>query len=53
MTNTALQLNTNSDENGFMAFWKILNDFAKSHDLPEVLYGEARDWFAEFKSLRQ
>ena len=34
----------------FLPFWKILNDFAKSNGLPEVLYGEARDWFSEFSS---
>jgi hypothetical protein len=31
----------------FMLFWKSLNDFAQSHGLPEVLYGEARGWFAQ------
>lgn len=29
----------------FMAFWKSLNDFAESRELPPVLYGEAKDLF--------
>jgi hypothetical protein len=33
----------------FMSFWKILNEFAKSHGLPEVLHREARDWFLEYQ----
>jgi len=31
----------------FLRFWKVLNDFQRSQGLPEVLYGEARGWFAQ------
>lgn len=31
----------------FMAFWKVANDILKSHNLPEMAYGEARDWFRQ------
>lgn len=31
----------------FLRFWKTLNDFQRSQNLPEVLYGEARGWFAQ------
>ena len=34
----------------FMPFWKALNDFAKSRDLTEVLYGEASDRFEEMRA---
>lgn len=34
----------------FMDFWKILNDFAKSRGLSEILYREARDWFLEYQA---
>lgn len=27
----------------FMKFWKVTNDILKSHGLPQMLYGEARD----------
>jgi hypothetical protein len=37
---------TRSD--AFMAFWKTLNEFARSHGLPDVLYGEARGWFNQY-----
>lgn len=33
----------------FMTFWKTLNAFAKSHGLPEVLYGEARGYYREYR----
>lgn len=35
---------TNTD---FMQFWSVINQILRSHDLPEMLYGEARDYFYE------
>jgi hypothetical protein len=29
----------------FMAFWKSVNDILRSRELPEMFYGEARDWW--------
>ena len=31
----------------FMRFWKTINDVLKSRNLPDMLYGEARDWYHE------
>jgi hypothetical protein len=31
----------------FMRFWKTVNDVLKSRNLPQMLYGEARDWYHE------
>ena len=31
----------------FMRFWKSVNDILKSRNLPDMLYGEARDWYNE------
>jgi len=31
----------------FMKWWKTTNDILRSHGLPEMLYGEARCWFAQ------
>ncbi len=33
----------------FMRFWRALIGFAASNGLPEPRFGEARDWFEEFK----
>lgn len=33
----------------FMTFWKTLNSVLKSHGLPEMLYGEARDWWKDYR----
>jgi len=32
----------------FMHFWNIVNQILRSRGLPDMLYGEARDYFAEF-----
>ena len=31
----------------FLLFWKSVNDILRSRSLPEMLYGEARDWYNE------
>lgn len=31
----------------FMRFWKLLNDIMRSREQPELLYGEAKDWWAQ------
>ena len=33
----------------FLTFWKTLNDVLRARDLPEMLYGEARGWFADYR----
>ena len=33
----------------FMRFWKTVNDILKSRNLPEMLYGEAKDWHNEHR----
>ena len=38
---------------GFMAFWKTVNAILKSHSLPEMLYGEARDWWAQCEGWKE
>jgi hypothetical protein len=29
----------------FVQFWKLINDILRSRGLPDMLYGEARDWW--------
>jgi len=41
-----------TERNDFMAFWGTLNEFAKINGLDEVLYRDARDYYAEFNRLR-
>jgi hypothetical protein len=31
----------------FIEFWAAINAILKSRGLPEMLYGEARDWYRE------
>lgn len=31
----------------FMRFWEAVNAILRSRGQPEMLYGEARDWYAE------
>lgn len=33
----------------FLTFWKTLNDVLRSRGQPEMLYGEARGWFADYR----
>ncbi len=33
----------------FMNFWKLLNDLMRSREQPELLYGEAKDWWAQLR----
>lgn len=33
----------------FMEFWKLLNDLMRSQGQPELLYGEARGWWAQYQ----
>jgi hypothetical protein len=32
----------------FMSFWLLTNRILASHGLPEMLYGEARDWWKDY-----
>jgi hypothetical protein len=32
----------------FLRFWQIMNKLMKSRDLPELLYGEAKEWYTEY-----
>ncbi len=34
----------------FMSFWKLLNDLMRSREQPELLYGEAKGWWAEHQA---
>ncbi len=31
----------------FLQFWNTINQVLKSRGLPEMLYGEARDWWRD------
>ena len=31
----------------FIRFWNTVNQILRSHDLPEMHYGEARDWWQQ------
>lgn len=31
----------------FLKFWNTMNQILQSHGLPEMLYGEARDWWQQ------
>ncbi len=33
----------------FLHFWKTLNEILKSRDGPEMLYGEAHDWWEQYR----
>ncbi len=37
-----------NDSNTFMAFWNTMNSLLKSHDKPELGYGEAKSYWLEF-----
>jgi hypothetical protein len=40
-----------NDSNTFMAFWATMNNLLKSHQQPELGYGEAKSYWIEFNVL--
>lgn len=42
-----MQLGQPMTPSPFMRFWKTTNDILRSRNLPEMLYGEARDWWKQ------
>ena len=34
----------------FMNFWKTMNDLLKSRGLPEMCFGEARGYYADYRA---
>ena len=45
-----LELLRTHEADAFMAFWTTLREFARSYELPEPRFGEAREWYAEFRN---